>query len=123
MQKWIDKAKGSISRIMQEFKTKIPFQSRVRIAVVCFRDFDCGNKRIAYHNFTTHAHLIEEFIGKQLAEGGEDIPEDLLGALEAAYSLNISTKELSLLNLVIMTDAPCHGKPYHDLMWDEYSEN
>ena len=66
--------------IMKEFKTKIPFQSRVRIAVVCYRDFDC-KENIVYHNFTTHTDIIENFIGKQVAYGGEDIPEDLIGAL------------------------------------------
>ena len=45
---------------------------------------------------------------------GDDYCENLTGALKyGLQNLNLSNK-LAMIHVFIMTDAPCHGKQYHD---------
>ncbi|CAD8078507.1 unnamed protein product [Paramecium sonneborni] len=75
--------------------------------------------KIDYHNFTVRPEEIEKFIKNFKVEDGDDVPEDLQGALDVAYNLNISKDPESLLQIFIITDAPCHGRKYHNLAYDQ----
>jgi hypothetical protein len=52
------------------------------------------------------------------AKGGGDEPEDILGALNKALNLNFVAKTCLIY---LITDAPCHGRQYHDLS-DSYAD-
>ena len=52
-------------------------------------------------------------IGKTKAKGGQDIPEDLQGALFQGLKLNWRKVSVKICHLC--TDAPCHGQLYHSV--------
>ncbi|CAD8168812.1 unnamed protein product [Paramecium pentaurelia] len=118
MDKWIEVSRKNITSIITEFKKKVQIDTAIRMAAVCYKDFSEGPNHIKYHNFTVRPEEIEKFISSIKAEGGDDIPEDLQGALDVAYKLNICKDPESLLQLFIITDAPCHGRKYHKLVYD-----
>ncbi|CAD8169267.1 unnamed protein product [Paramecium pentaurelia] len=122
MDKWIEVSRKNISSIINEFKKKVEFNTAIRMAAVCYKDHSDGPNHIKYHDFTVNPEEIEKFIGSQNPSGGDDIPEDLQGALDVAYKLNICRDPESLLQLFIITDAPCHGRKYHTLAIDSKSE-
>ncbi|CAK86551.1 unnamed protein product (macronuclear) [Paramecium tetraurelia] len=119
MDKWIEVSKKSISSIIAEFKKKVQINAAIRMAAVCYKDFSDGPNHIQYHNFTVRPEEIEKFFGNLKIEGGDDIPEDLQGALDMAYKLKICKDPASLLQIFIITDAPCHGRKYHNLAYDQ----
>ncbi|CAK73182.1 unnamed protein product (macronuclear) [Paramecium tetraurelia] len=119
MEDWLIAAKHNIKFIIKEFTKKISVSSCVRIAAVCYRDFTDGPNHIQYHDFTVQPEEIEKFIDKFQPKGGEDIPEDLIGALDVAYNLNISKHPDSILQIFTITDAPCHGRKYHSCLIDD----
>lgn len=53
------------------------------------------------------------------AEGGGDTPEDILPALDKAASLDWSSKARFLL---LIADAPCHGRDCNDEPDDKYPQ-
>ncbi len=55
---------------------------------------------------------MKKLINSCKASGGGDAPEDLTGALNIANKQNWMSKARYS---VIITDAPCHGKSYHNL--------
>ncbi|CAD8060867.1 unnamed protein product [Paramecium primaurelia] len=122
MENWLVAAKQNIKLIIKEFTKKISVSSCVRIAAVCYRDFSDGPNHIQYHDFTVQPEEIERFIDKFQPQGGDDIPEDLIGALDVAYNLNISKHPDSILQIFTITDAPCHGSKYHNVLFDDKKE-
>ena len=68
-------------------------------------------------DYTTDHEAIAEKIRQSKADGGEDDPEDLKGALDEAYKLS---HKAPLLHIILICDAPTHGKQYHDLSDDDY---
>jgi hypothetical protein len=69
--------------------------------------------------FTSEIGAVKEFISATNAEGGADEPEDLQGGLKLAL-LQDWTEEASK-RVYIITDAPCHGKKYHNC-GDDYPQ-
>ncbi len=55
--------------------------------------------------------MVKTLINSFTASGGGDTPEDLAGALKTALKMDWSSKAKYC---VIITDAPCHGKQYHN---------
>ena len=51
------------------------------------------------------------------ATGGGDFPEDMAGAFDVALKLDWSSKSKYA---ILIADAPCHGKKYHDSHSDDY---
>lgn len=75
-------------------------------------DFDLGGK------FTKDASALRSWIEQGLGHGGQ-IPEELTGAMLAASYLPWSAQEKLA---VIITDAPCHGKDYSNVIHDPFCD-
>ena len=78
-------------------------------------DLDLGENYIDL-DFTNEYESIKKSIELVKVGGGGDIPEDLCGALELGKKKNWKGKTRFAF---LVTDAPCHGKKYHDLTGDE----
>ncbi len=63
-------------------------------------------------DFTPNYEKIRDIINKIEPDGGDDIPEDVLGAFELC--LQKSWKSNNKIAFLI-TDSPCHGEQYHNL--------
>ena len=61
--------------------------------------------------FVEDPTVIKEFAAKLAATGGGDAPEDLVGGWRQALDLDWKAGTRVLIHI---TDAPCHGKKYHD---------
>ncbi|CAD8169819.1 unnamed protein product [Paramecium pentaurelia] len=112
MEIWIDSARESISSIIDIFNKTVS-QTLIRIAFVGYRDFK-DDKHIQYHDFTTDVDLIKQFISTLEATGGNDQAEDVAGGIEQVLKLNFSKHPDSILCTFLISDAPTHGKQYHD---------
>ena len=78
-------------------------------------DLDLGENYIDL-DFTNDYEIIKKSIDAVQAGGGGDIPEDLCGGLELGTKKSWKGKtRLAFL----VTDAPCHGKKYHDLTGEQ----
>jgi hypothetical protein len=93
---------------------------KIRIGLVCYKDkADKSNwEKVDLDNNLEKFH---EVLGKHLASGGGDPPEDVKGAFK------IVLDEMSWLAkmkfVILITDAPGHGKIYHDLQCiDDYPD-
>merc|ERR1719265_26264 len=106
MSPWIQAAKTIVKDMIAALPAEEPHK---RVAFVAYRDFADGPAEV--HAFTEDADAVVRFIDSQCAEGGMDIPEDVAGGLSAALALKWRA-ETRTVGLV--TDAPCHGKKYHD---------
>ncbi|CAD8120349.1 unnamed protein product [Paramecium sonneborni] len=121
MQKWIDQAKESISSIIESFNQAVS-ETQIRIAFIGYRDFNDKN-HIQYHDFTTDVQLIKQFISTLRAEGGQDSAEDVAGAIQQSLILNFSKHHKSILCTFLISDAPTHGKQYHNIQDDYYKDS
>lgn len=61
--------------------------------------------------FTKEKDAALGFISKLTAYGGGDTPEDICGGFEQALKQDWKS---NAKYAVLITDAPCHGKKYHD---------
>ena len=57
---------------------------KLRLGFVGYRDHCDGTDRLAIMPFTTDVETFECFVALEVAKGGGDGPEDVLGALQAA---------------------------------------
>merc|ERR1712048_493705 len=71
------------------------------------------NQNIQVRSFVPASRVseMETFLGRVVAQGGDDIPEDMAGGLESC--LQLPWKSSSIKIIVIITDAPCHCKRFH----------
>eukprot|EP00932_Pfiesteria_piscicida_P008990 SRR837773.19610.p1 GENE.SRR837773.19610~~SRR837773.19610.p1 ORF type:complete len:326 (-),score=80.64 SRR837773.19610:95-1045(-) len=74
--------------------------------------FNLGGK------FTSNGQELESFVEQALGHGGQ-VPEELTGGLIAASHLPWSA---DIRMCVVITDAPCHGKAYHDSKEDTFAD-
>jgi len=70
-------------------------------------------------SFSDNIDSVKKFIQDTKAEGGADEPEDLQGGLKLAL-LQDWTEEATK-RVFIISDAPCHGKKYHNSR-DDYPQ-
>ncbi|CAD8212235.1 unnamed protein product [Paramecium octaurelia] len=119
MQRWLTSAKSNIHNIIEEFQTQIDKKKNIiRTAIVAYRDFG-DDENLLYREFTSDPKIIFEFLKQLQAKGGGDDPEDVIGALEKGFRLNISKDEESVLCTFLICDNPCHG-PYHENLQDHH---
>ena len=81
-----------------------------------YRDIK-DKKRFEIKDFTDDFDSLENFISGINAEGGDDVPEDIAGALNQA--LNLSWRKNSAKFCILIADAPCHGKKYTNKDYDD----
>lgn len=81
------------------------------------------NDYINYLQFTPSIEIIEKKLKelKYCCFGGDDYCEDLVEALKASMEMNW-TYQSTFRIMVIITDAPPHGKSYYELAYDNYPE-
>jgi hypothetical protein len=110
MSSYIQMAKEKIQEIMQQLKAQYT-DSIVRIGILAYRDIK-DQDRFDILDFNDSADIAKSFLGKQAATGGDDTPEDVNGAMQLAlYTLDWKFPTRMLYHI---SDAPCHGKTYHD---------
>lgn len=102
---WIEAAKSTIKEMIAALPAEEPHK---RVAIVAYRDFGDGEPEV--HAFSEDIEAATNFLDRQTARGGNDEPEDVAGGLATALALPWQSETRTL---VLVLDAPCHGKKYH----------
>ena len=117
---WLNEAKSSMSNIIEEITDNNP-GAKIRISFMGYRDYTEPNEKRIYYSkeFTENISDFNIFLSKLDCYGGGDEPEDVIGALEEALKMNW---ESNAKYAVLVCDAPCHGKKYHNVTYDKFRE-
>ena len=117
---WIEKAQKNIKNIIEEITGNNP-GSKIRISFIGYTDFLDKDEIRIYNSkeFTEDINDIYNFISKLNCEGGGDMPEDIVGALKEGLKMKW---ESSAKYVILVCDAPCHGKKYHDIYYDKFED-
>jgi len=125
MRSWIHESKQKLQQSLERLRNR-GLYSKVRGAFIGYRDFseedetDPARGHFCVNDFTDKLEDISKAIAQQVAYGGGDGPEDVLGALEKAANLNWQHKVRVIMHV---TDAPSHGVAYHsEEARDDYPE-
>ena len=116
---WLNEAKKSINNIIEEITDNNP-GAKIRMSFVGYRDFQEEGEQRKYDNqeFTENLNEFNNFLSKLDCSGGGDEPEDVVGAMRQALNMSwISNAKYAIL----VADAPCHGKQYHNILYDKFS--
>jgi hypothetical protein len=116
MSAWMKAAKEEIIKIITSLKSSYPL-ANIRVGFVgyrdhCDRDQPAGRSRLEIEDLTGSIESVVKKISEQEAVGGGDNPEDIPGGIEAA--INMSWGQSSAKIIILVGDAPCHGKDYHE---------
>ena len=120
MSTWLNEAKKNIKNIIEEIIDNNP-GSKIRMSFIGYRDFLEINEKRKYESqeFTENIEEFNNFLSKLDCSGGGDEPEDVIGALRQALNMNwVSNSKYA----VLVGDAPCHGKKYHNISYDRFHE-
>ncbi|KAM3135092.1 hypothetical protein pb186bvf_012738 [Paramecium bursaria] len=117
----IKNAINCIELSIQQIKEQT--QRDCRWAAVAYKDVDYlqATKYQFYPqmDFVSEHEKVMEFIRAQKCSGGADLAEDLQQAFKQAA--NLCWQNYYRL-IMLVTDAPCHGKNYHNNVSDDYPE-
>ena len=117
---WLNEAKKSVKNIIEEITDNNP-GAKIRMSFIGYRDFLDKDEKRKYDSqeFTENIDEFNNFLSKLDCNGGGDEPEDVVGALKQALQMNwISNAKYAIL----VCDAPCHGKIYHNISYDRFSD-
>ena len=117
---WLNETKKSVKRIIEEITDNNP-GSKIRISFIGYRDFLDKNEKRKYdtHEFTENIDEFNNFLMTLDCNGGGDEPEDVVGALRQALKMDWASNSKYA---VLVCDAPCHGKKYHNISYDEFPD-
>ena len=120
MQQFLYEAKYNIKKVTEEI-TDINPGAKIRLSFVGYRDFENKEDGREYEiiNFTDDIDNFIFSLKKLECYGGGDEPEDVAGALNEALKLDWKS---NAKYVVLVCDAPCHGRKYHDIYVDNFSE-
>lgn len=112
MQSWINKAKETIHDIIDKVieECKEDGSLKCRVCFVGYRDFGDA-RRFEVMPFNENLDEVKAFIAKVRADGGNDECEDVQGGLKVALCQDWT--EEATKRVVLITDAPPHGKQFH----------
>ena len=115
---WLNEAKKNIKKIIEEIYDNNP-GSKIRISFIGYRDFIDEKEVRKYDNieFTENLEEFNNFLSKLDCSGGGDEPEDVVGALQQGLNMKW---ESNAKYAVLVADAPCHGKNYHNISYDKF---
>ena len=115
---WLNEAKKNIKKIIEEIYDNNP-GSKIRISFRGYRDFIDEKEVRKYDNieFTENLEEFNNFLSKLDCSGGGDEPEDVVGALQQGLNMKW---ESNAKYAVLVADAPCHGKNYHNITYDKF---
>lgn len=109
MQRWIDAAKDKIVDTLDNIYQRYP-NYKISAAFIGYRDFHDADQFIKI-DFTTDIRQLQSSIIDVLAEGGDDVCEDVAGAYRFANGLEWHADVRCLFHIA---DAPNHGSEYHE---------
>lgn len=78
MGSWIERAKTTLTQIVQNVVDSADGNLQVRVCFVGYRDH-CDTERFTIHEFTDDIAKLKTFISTVKAIGGGDFPEDVVG--------------------------------------------
>jgi hypothetical protein len=118
MGSWMKRAKETLHDIIQNV-LKAHEGLTIRISFVGYRDFCDNARQFAILNFTEDVQQVKDFIDKEPATGGGDMPEDVVGAYIKVSELEWKAETRIAFHIC---DAPAHGRQYHNdkSIWDTY---
>ena len=118
---WLKEAKENVTNIIDEIFENNP-GSQIRVSFVGYRDFTEMNELQGHYvslDFTKDINDVKKFISSIDCFGGGDEPEDVVGAFNIALNMNwVSDARYA----VLVCDAPCHGKKYHNITYDKFMD-
>jgi Mg-chelatase subunit ChlD len=118
MQPWIDAAKEKIVDTLECIHKQYP-KYKISAAFVGYRDFH-DDEQIIKIPFTKDIETLQDLIMDIVAEGGDDVCEDVSGAYRFVNNLEWDADVKCVFHI---TDAPNHGAGYHeDNIEDDYPE-
>lgn len=121
MKPWINRAKETLSEVIdsvvQESKEEGENPLIVRVCFIGFRDHK-DDERFSVCPFTEDVQTVKDFMNNCIAEGGKDIPEDVVGGLKMCLLQDWTSD--SIKKVFMIGDAPCHGKKYTGDLDDHY---
>ena len=111
MSRWLAAAKEQMRSIIEGItaliKKEYPsLNLKLYFAIVAYRDMN-DQPQFQTQNFTDNVTQVITFLQRLTAQGGDDIAEDVLGALDQCLKLNWSPTNARFI--VLITDAPGHG--------------
>ena len=117
---FLSEAKHNIKKVTEEIIDINP-GAKIRLSFIGYRDFDNKEDKREYEiiNFTENIDYFILKMKKFECFGGGDQPEDIAGALNEALKLEWKS---NAKYVVLVCDAPCHGKKYHDIYFDNFSD-
>ena len=110
MHKYFKALNSIIVKVISNLKELNP-DIEIRLSMVVYRDPEDGEGHIQTYQFNKTMGKFENFLRNIKVYGGSDECEDVIGALSAASKL---IWENANRVLVLCSDAPCHGRQYHD---------
>ncbi len=121
MQKWIDSAKSSVMKVIDDVQKRFSQKATIRVGFVAYRDYDIPAEHIKVAPLTSDIDKIKTFVSREIAKSGHgrDTPEDIPGGLQAALRMDW---QANAKLIILVADAPCHGRKYHDLRDDNYPQ-
>ena len=125
MSRWLEAAKVQMRAIIEGITTLIKeeypsLNLKLYFAIVAYRDTN-DQPQFNTQNFTENIQDVITFLNRLTAQGGDDIPEDVLGALDQCLKLNWSATNARFI--VLITDAPGHGPELNsNLAIDKYPQ-
>jgi hypothetical protein len=105
-----DRAHAIVEAVKQRINSETGFTAQFSLGFIAYRDHCDGDMRLNTKPLTTDVATVTTFISEQKATGGGDTPEDIAGAIDAAYRLNWSNNSTKIF--VVISDSPCHGTKY-----------
>lgn len=111
MQNWINAARDTVLESFETLKTENP-DSKFRLACICYRDIGDIDPFVIVP-FTEDLSLVENSLKNIKANGGNDMAEDVAGALEHLLDLDWSKNSQTSQLILWCADAPAHGLRYH----------
>jgi hypothetical protein len=124
MQYYIDAARDAVEKVLMQMQKGNP-NTVLNVALVGYTDVDpytpippqneAGQYKIL--NFTSDMTRVHSFLDSARADGGYDDAENMAGALDQVGKLSWP-KETSphiTKKVMIIADAPSHGRDYHDI--------
>eukprot|EP00928_Gymnodinium_smaydae_P061053 TRINITY_DN450_c1_g1_i1.p1 TRINITY_DN450_c1_g1~~TRINITY_DN450_c1_g1_i1.p1 ORF type:complete len:1127 (-),score=178.94 TRINITY_DN450_c1_g1_i1:182-3562(-) len=122
MRSHIQSVNRQIFSIVREMSARLP-SMQLHVAFVGYRDHGDAT-RLEICPFTTSVEDFRNFVGSVGAWGcGGDIPEDVLGGLNAASNLQWDVGGAATRVLIHMGDAPCHGHHYQERSCFTHKDN
>ena len=116
MEKYVNTIKKTIKDLLPQItKTTMMLP---RFAFVGYRDHK-DEEQFVIHDFTDNCDKLIQFLDNVKIEGGGDQCEDIKGALKVASKLKWRN---NFMMVVLIADAPTHGKNYHDAEGDDFPE-